>query len=451
MDSQPIELPHNFISVMKEFTADLKTTFPEHAHMWWIYGEETSNEGWKDLYMYCLKIYPERFFDIICQNEDIFKTHENPNDNVNVDFIPRVDFKKLYCCEGVSTQTQQTIWKYLKIILFMVIENVKDKSEFGETMNLFEGIDESVLQDKMKDAMSGLGDFFKTLEGRAKQRENGDSDDEDEGIDAETAEKMKEQGEKMMNDMFQEFEKHMPNMPNGDNAAPNSDAEPGAMPSADDIHNHLKGLFGGKLGSLANELMEELTEDLQETLGVDPNELNDSANPADVLKKLMRRPDKLMHLVKKIQTKFQDKMNSGDLSQEDIMKEASEMFRKMKEMGGNSKQMNEMFQNLAKNMGGSMGKNMKVDTNRIDRMMRQQDTKDRLRAKLKKKQEEKFVLQQSGAPNEFVYRPADGEKPEKTMMTDEQIQKIAEEIGDVAPTATPAKKKAAKKKNKTKK
>ena len=213
----------------------------------------------------------------------------------------------------------------------------------------------------------------------------------------------------------------------------------------------MKGLFGGKLGSLANELMEELTDDLQETLGVDPNELNDSANPADVLKKLMRRPDKLMHLVKKIQTKFQDKMNSGDLSQEDIMKEASEMFRKMKEMGGNSKQMNEMFQNLAKNMGGSMGKNMKVDTNRIDRMMRQQDTKDRIRAKLKKKQEEKFVLQQSGAPNEFVYRPTDGEKPEKTMMTDEQIQKIAEEIGDVAPTATPVKKKAAKKKNKTKK
>uniref|UniRef100_A0A6C0CNB4 Uncharacterized protein n=1 Tax=viral metagenome TaxID=1070528 RepID=A0A6C0CNB4_9ZZZZ len=432
-----MELPENFISVMKDFTSDLKSTFPEHAHKWWIYGEETSNDGWKDLFSYCLKIYPERFFDILYQNEEMFK--EDSQDNV--DFLPRVDFRKLYYCEGVSSQTQQTIWKYLQLILFMVIGNVKDKSEFGNTMNLFEGIDETELQEKMTEAMSGLGDFFKTLG----KTENDDEDDDDEEHDKTGGfqEAMKE-GEKMMDEMFKQFGTQ------DISGETHTDEKGNDMPNADDIHSHLKGLFGGKLGHLAQELMEELTEDVQESLGLNAEDLENSSNPMDVLKKLMRRPDKLMSLVKKIQTKFQDKMNSGDLSQEDIMKEAGDMLRKMKEMGGNSKQMNEMFQNMAQGMGGSMGKDMKVDMNKLDRMMKTQDIKDRLRARVEKKKQDKYVLEQSEKSSNFVYRPADGEKQEKTILTDEAIAKIAEDIGDIlGPPDVP--KKSSKKNNKKKK
>jgi hypothetical protein len=223
------------------------------------------------------------------------------------------------------------------------------------------------------------------------------------------------------------------------------------MPNPEDLHSHLKGLFGGKLGSLAKELMEELTDDIQEALGLDPNEFNENSKPQDIFKKLMRHPDKFMKLVQRIQGKFQEKMSSGDLSQEDLMKEAGEMLQKMKEMGGNSKQMHEMFQNMAKNMGG-MGKNMKMDTGKLDRMMKSQETKDRIRAKLEKKREEaKFTLEQQQKGG-LVYRPENGEKAEKTMMTDEQIQKLVDDIGEIGtePTPTP-KKKNNKKKKKNKK
>jgi hypothetical protein len=425
-----MELPEQFIPVMKDFTSDLKTVFPEFAHLWWVYGEDTSEEGWKDLYGYCLKVYPERFFDILYQNEDMFK----PDSESNVDFLPRVDFKKLYNCEGVSQQTQQTIWKYLQLLLFMVIGNVKDKSEFGSTMNLFEGIDEEELQSKMQEAMGGLGDFMKELDKNA--TEAGQDADDDEGNHLKGK----------MEEMFEEFEKHAKEAGTGDGEAPSFG---NTMPRPEDLHEHLKGLFGGKLGGLAQELMEELTEDLHDTLGINPSEFNESSNPADVLKKLMKHPDKLMKLVKKIQNKFQDKMKAGDLSQEDIMREAGDMFRKMKEMGGNSKQMNEMFQNMAKEMGGNMGKNMKVDTNRIDRMMNMQSTKDRIRAKLEKKKQENFVLESTEDPNHKVYRPLDGEKAEKTVLSDEQLNKLIEDIGDIGPsqakTAPKKKKKKAKK------
>jgi hypothetical protein len=142
-------------------------------------------------------------------------------------------------------------------------------------------------------------------------------------------------------------------------------------------------------------------------------------------------------------------MKSGDLSQEELMKEAGEMLRKMKDMGGNSKQMNEMFRNMAQNMGaGNIGKNMKVDTNRLDRMLKSQDIKDRMRAKLDKKKQDNFVLEKTQIPNNLVYRPVDEEKAEKTFMTDEQINNIANQIGDVN---KPTSKSSGKKKKKTKK
>lgn len=490
-----MELPDKFISVMKDFVSDLKNTFPEHAHKWWVYGEETSEDGWKDLFQYCLKVYPERFFDILYQNEDIFKLEGESN----VDFIPRVDFKALYFCEGISVNTQQTIWKYLQLILFMVVGSVKDKSEFGNTMNLFEGVNEEELQQKMADAMSGLDDFFKHID-----KNKGDTEDTEDTENTEKSgekefekmkglfehftknmgesipfdpaslcgdpEKMKEafgqfsqamgmdemmgenDGEDNPEKMKEAFDAFMKSMDEKTSNGEETNESSQNMPNPDDLHSHLKGLFGGKLGSLAQELMEELTEDVQESLGLNPDDLENNSNPMDVLKKLMRHPDKLMKLVKRIQNKFQDKMSSGDLSQEDLMKEAGDMLKKMKEMGGNSKQMNEMFQNMAKSMGGgSMGKNMKVDTNRIDRMLKTESTKDRLRAKLEKKKQDNFVLEKTTQENNFVYRPIDGEKAEKTVMTNEDIDRIANEIGDITNASSNNKSKKSNKKKKNKK
>jgi hypothetical protein len=382
------DVPEKFSTIMKDFVKDLKHTFPEYSSVMWVYGEDTTDEGWKDLYKYCLDVYPERFFDILYKNDLIFK--EDNYDNTL--FLPNLDFKLLYFCNGVTATTQESIWKYLQLILFTIIGSVKDKSEFGKAMNMFEGVDEDELQSKMTEALSDLGVFF----------------------------------QKMQEDTDYVFSENP-----SDESEP-TEKEPEEMPNPEDLHNHLKGLFGGKLGSLAQELMEELTSDLKQTLGLDASDFEQSSNPMDIFKKLMRHPDKFMKLVQKIQGKFQDKMKSGDLSQEELMKEAGEMLQKMKEMGGNSKQMHEMFQNMAKTMGGN-GKNMKMDTGKLDRMMKSQATRERMRAKLEKRKNEtaNFSLDKSKESGNLIYRPANGDKPEKSMMTDEQIDNIAKSIGDI--------------------
>ena len=170
----------------------------------------------------------------------------------------------------------------------------------------------------------------------------------------------------------------------------------------------------------------------------------------------MRNPDKMMKIVKKVQGKFQEKMSSGDLSQEDLMKEAGDMLRKMKEMGGSSKQMHEMFQNIAKNMGGmNGGKNMRMDTAKLDRMMKSQETRERMLAKLEKKREEERLAKEAAEqkqPQVFKYRPQGAEKPERSKLSDAQLADLSKEFDeDIANTAQEKKTKSKSKSKKGKK
>jgi len=427
-------IPDNFSSIILDFIEDLNRTFPEYKSLWWVYSKETSEQGWKDLYEYCLSVYPERFFDILYQNDEIFDT----NKNNNTLFLPNVEFKRLYNCRGVSENIKNSIWKYLQLILFTVIGNVKDKSEFGKTMNIFEGIDEDELQNKITEAMSSLTDFFKNMEKTMKT----DDDTKDQSTEEDMEDNMKTFFKSMEEEMKKDFDDNEKSQSNDTHSIPNPE----------DLHNHLKDLFGGKLGSLAKELMEELSHDLEETLGINANEFNNNTQPADVFKKMMRNPDKFMKLIQKIQSKFQDKMKSGDLSQEDLMKEAGEMLRKMKEMGGNSKQMTEMFQNMAKGMGGmSGGSKMRMDTGKLDRMIKSQDTKDRLRAKLEKRKDEaKYTLETT--QNSIIYRPTDSEPAEKSKLSDLQMEELSKEFENaIEPAFRPSTNNNNKKKNKKKK
>lgn len=387
-------IPEKFVSIISDFTNDLSNPFPEYEYLWskWRVLDNVPNSMIQSLYNHCQEIYPERFFDILYQNEDIFQ-HES---KVNTCFLPNVEFKMLFNSPGVSEKTKNAMWKYIQLVLFTIVGNVKDKQDFGKSMNLFEGIDETELQEKLSEAMKNMTDFFTGM----------DKEKSTEETETET-------------DIPKEFAKAQEFFEKMGDFGKESTSDNGSTPpkfdfNPEDIHNHLKGLFDGKLGTLAKELMEELSDELKETFGTD--DINSETQPKDLFKKLMKNPAKLMELVKKISSKFQDKMKRGDISQEEMMREATEMLRKMKEMGGDSKQMTEMFQNMAKSMGMS-GKNVKVDTNAMNRMVKHQSIKDRLREKLAQKKQQEFELK-AAADNQdhFIYRPIDGEKAEMSMI-----------------------------------
>ena len=45
----------------------------------------------------------------------------------------------------------------------MVAGNIKDKSMFGDTANIFEGIEEDQLEDKLKETMNDIQGFFSKM------------------------------------------------------------------------------------------------------------------------------------------------------------------------------------------------------------------------------------------------------------------------------------------------
>ena len=114
----------------------------------------------------------------------------------------------------------------------------------------------------------------------------------------------------------------------------------------------------------------------------------------------MKNPTKIMGLMKSVTGKLDAKMKSGEISREEIMKEAGDLLGKMKESAGGA-EMSEMFAKMAKSMGG-MGKNMRMDTNAIDRMVKstklKEDMSKRLGIKkanmLERAKQEAVLLQQ---------------------------------------------------------
>jgi hypothetical protein len=335
--------PDNFISIIRDFTSDLSRTFPEYNYLWVKWETlETPTEMYDDLYKYCLTVYPERFFDIIYQNDDIFNISiDNETEPINTLFLPCVDFKLLFQVNNLSEKIKKTIWKYLQLIMVTIMSGIDDKSVFGNTANLFNGIEEEDLHTKLAETISGLSDFFKSS-----------------GIDEPLSEEF--------NTMFDNM--NIPDI---------SGVNTSSIPNPDDLNDHIKNLFGGKIGSLAKELAEELSEDVMHMFG----QGEELKSTQDILKKIMRNPAKMMELLKTVSSKIDKKMKDGEISQTEIMKEAGDIMGKMKEMGG-GKEFQEMMRNMTKGMAG---KGAKFDKGAMNRMMQSESTKERMRSKLQAK------------------------------------------------------------------
>jgi len=414
-------LPTNFRSVISDFVNDLSITFSDYSYLWSKWSEpELSEIELRELFDYCLKVYPERFFDILYQNEDIF----SETSNVNIYFLPKVSFKFLFHCEGITEKTKKAIWKYLQLILFTIVGGIKDKTNFGDAMNLFQGIDEGELQEKLKDTMSGITDFFSNMEafGEDEEEKNtteGANNSEEPVENNENNEDAENFGEKFKN-MFE-------------NMKGEGFEKMGGLPNMENIKEHLKTLFDGKIGKLAKELADEISGEFSDLLGED---VKDARNTQDVIKKLMKNPKLIMDLLKKVSGKLDSKMKNGDISRDELMKEAGDLLSKMKDMGG-QEQFNEMFKKMASSMGG-LGKNMKLDTNALDRLTKQASMRDKMKAKMEvkkqqqmeeieKKKEEirrrveeqqrlsaNYSLNQTSLPNNFVFRLEGEESQEKS-------------------------------------
>ena len=133
-----------FDKIVKDFKRDICVTFPEY--------KEKINE--EHDYEYYKNYYPQHFFNILYQNEDIFDTSGGSF------FLPNVDFNILWK-EDITDKTREIIWKYLQLIVFTVVNNEKSGEDlFGDTEKLFEAIDEDAFKKKIAESIDQMSDLF---------------------------------------------------------------------------------------------------------------------------------------------------------------------------------------------------------------------------------------------------------------------------------------------------
>jgi hypothetical protein len=436
------KVPENFKNIVFDMIDDFSTTFPEYSGLLNKWNRANFADGEPltvidELFEYCLGVYPTHFFNILYQNADTFG-----DETVNTHFLPDIDFKNIINDETLSEKTKQIIWKYLQLILFTVIGTIKEKDEFGDYEKMFADVNSEELQEKINETISSMMGFF----GSAADDATATATDEPD-------------------------------------ATPTANAS--YIPNPDELNDHLSGLFQGKIGTFAKELAENISEDFQSLLGED---ISETSTPKDIMFNLMKNPNKISGLVKTVTSKLQEKIASGEISNEELMKEASEMMGKFKGMNGMG-QFGDLFKNMAgmANMagmgGGGMGgmeemmagmnipKNSRVDANAMERRAKYQTISGRLKSKLDEKRksaevesiENGYSIEKTSDKNDFVFKlNKDGEAQPKTSLKQPAAaaapkeeawleELIADQSSIVGNTAQKPKETKKKKKNKNKK
>lgn len=395
----------DFVKLIADFTKDVLTTFPELADnldenlRQIVITDEPKNvdsDAVDYVWCKCSKVYPPRFFDILYQNTELF----DDGNKEDVRFLPGIDFRKLWN-QDISDKTRETIWKYLQLILLRVVSETSEERSFGDTAKLFEAIDENALKEKLEETIKDMETLFSSSNNADGNPENEDGCDD------------------------------------GDNGS-SKQFNMGDLPNPDDLHNHISGLMHGKLGRLAQEIAEETAKDLGDEIG-------DVKTADQAFHKLFKNPGKLMSLVKKVGSKLEDKIKSGEIKESELLKEAGDFVTKMKDMPGLGN-----LKNVLGQMGmPGLGKDMRVNVGALNNMMRGAQTRDRLRAKLAKKQQEASSL--SSSSNRVQTSTfSKGETVEKSSRTSKPVdgdcsETIISSEGDKKP------KKKNKNKNKNKK
>jgi hypothetical protein len=387
-DTESIEqIPEEFTKVIYDLTNDILFTFPEYKQNMDLdlfnIKETRDEDSIRNVYEHIKKVLPERFFDILYKNEDMFT-----KDDVNTEFLPGIHFKDLWA-NDISEKTKETIWKYLQLILFTVIGKLNDQESFGDTAKLFDSVNEDELKGKLEETLNN----FQNMMGS-----------EDPIIDV-------------------------------------SGIDMNQLPKPEQIQDHINGLLDGKLGKLAREIAEEtageLNLDAENATSVNDVFKNLFKNPGKLMNLVQNvggkldskiksgdiKESEIMQEASELLTKMKDMPGMGDIQ---------EMMKKMgmnpgggRGMGGGMGDIQSMMAKMGMNLG-NMGAGMGDMQSALNQNTKVAQMKERMAQKQSQKQSaqlaEQLRLQSlpevkpltSEELEQLVYS-IEGDKPEKTM------------------------------------
>ena len=386
------KIPDEFSKVIKDLIRDVKATFPEVCPLiskWWKdvsdfdyidneeertkSFEESQQAGIKFLFTFCQKKFPPRFFEILYQNDEMFKE----DSDIDTEFLPHIHFKNLWQFD-ITQKTRDTIWKYLQLILFSIVGSLENREAFGDSAKLFEAINQDDFKSKLEETLSQMQGLF-------------DSQPSSENSDASF------------------------NIPEG-------------MPNADDIHEHINGMLDGQLGKLAKEIAEETAA----SLNIDMENVTDMK---DVFSNLVKNPTKLMGLVKNVGDKLDSRIKSGEIKESELISEATDIMNKMKGMPGMDNIQSMLSKMGIPGLGGKGAKmNMGAMEAQMNKNLKAAQMRERMKAKAEAKSQQ---TQQAQAPvQQASAQPLSDEQIFSVFSTGEKVERTPRGTVNPTPTQT---------------
>lgn len=96
-----------FLTIYNDLKNDLMITFPELK-------EKLNDLSDNVVYEHCMTVFPSHFFDILYEKISLF--------DAEIFLLPTIDFSLLMKDETISDKSRNTLWKYLQLILFYIVE-----------------------------------------------------------------------------------------------------------------------------------------------------------------------------------------------------------------------------------------------------------------------------------------------------------------------------------------
>jgi len=357
-------VPEEFAKVVYDLTNDILYTFPEYKDNMNIdlfnVKETRDEDSIRAIYEHIKKVLPERFFDILYKNEDMFTKLE-----VNTEFLPGIHFKNLWASD-ISEKTKETLWKYLQLLLFTVIGKLNEDDSFGDTAKLFESVNEGELKGKLEETLSSLQNMM---------------DSDDPVIDI-------------------------------------SGINMNELPRPEQIQDHINGLLDGKLGKLAREIAEEtageLNLDAEDATSVNDVFKNLFKNPGKLMNLVQNVGGKLDSKIKSGEIKESEIMAeaSGLLSKMKDMPGMGDIQSMLSKMGMNPGRGGKV--NLGA-MQSTLNQNMKMAQMKERALQKSAQKKAEMEAERIRVANLPEVKQLTEQELEELIFSIDGDKPEKTM------------------------------------
>ena len=326
--------------VITDMMKDLLETFPElqnnlHGDIQAVIRDDDDmGEHLENIKQHCIKVFPERFFDILYQNDKIFS-----EDSVNVEFLPNIDFRVLWK-ENISDKSREIIWKYLQLLLFTTVSGISNRESFGDTAKLFEAINADEFKKKLEETVSQMqGAFASSAEGAGAGTE---------------------------------------------------------MPDPSVFQEHISGMLGGKIGALAKDIADNVAKDFNMDIE-NPTSVNDVfqkliKNPTKLMSLVKSVGTQLDAKIKSGDIKESELMEEATSIVKKMknmpgMENIQSMLKKMG-LGSGLDGENIDIAEMVRKMGG-LGKGGKVNTaatkERFDRMSKMERQKEIIKEKIKSK------------------------------------------------------------------